>query len=417
MTWNSATKRWFKKWNGKQYATSQRTLKKAFPHLYEAPTKEGSYRAANQWWADKLATLQQHPHEAQLDEAVEQRKLAAEWCCLAGEEDTRKQLLREVDQLNEAKRNGTPLTQNEMGLGLQLEGIVLNLACRVAGSASDWGARIEEAKRHLTFNQQQLGTSLALLIDKYLKQKETEVAPKRYRGIKRDVEDFQDWWKCDNVELLKGLVLAEYRQHLITTCKSAATASSKMKNIKGLVNWLYDTAEAIDLPRNMKRLTISVEDTENPTFSVEQVKTLFKVSSEEQKLHYLLMLNCGMYQGDVSQLLKSELDLEAGTITRRRSKRQNGGLTVTYQLWDVTAELLKKYVSNDPSLVLTDADGSALYIEHGTHETDKIGNRYKALKDKHNLPRLKDLRKTGATLRGQNSRWTWGVSRSNLTMI
>ena len=401
MTWNAASCRWFKKWNGVQYAVAQRTLRKAYPHLWIAGTKEGSYQAANRWWQDKLATLQKHPHESQLDEAIQQRKYMAEWCCLDGQEETRKTILREIDLLREAKEKGTQL---ELGpCGLQLGKMLLN-ACYdpLPGMAkSVWHDRIEEAKRHLTFTQEQQGptTSLRQLVDKFLAQKENERCPKAWRDLKKDILDFCDWWKCDNVELLRGLVLSEYRSHLLAICPTARTANNRLKNVKTLVNWLYEFAEAIDLPRNMRKLTITVEDCDIVTWTKEQVATLLANCSSEQQLHYLLMLNCGMYQGDVGQLLKSEINLELGTITRRRSKRKNGGLTVTYHLWPCVVELLKKHMSNHPTLALTDESGACLWEDtKGKSTKDTIGGRYESIKRKLDLPQLKALRKTGATL-------------------
>jgi hypothetical protein len=51
MTWVPSTKRWTKNHLGKMYAVSCRQL--------DCPaTKEGSWRAANEWWENKLADLE-----------------------------------------------------------------------------------------------------------------------------------------------------------------------------------------------------------------------------------------------------------------------------------------------------------------------------------------------------------------------
>jgi len=402
MTWQPTRKRWVKKYRGKQYLASQRQLRLTYTHLWEGPTKELSYKAANQFWKDRLATLQQHPCEAQINEAIEQRKLAAEWCCLAGDEDTRKRLLSEADSLKHARENATALEHGDNGL--ELDGMALDLCWRVAGFDSPWPARIEEAKRHLDATKPEEGNSLSAYVTTFLKYKEAKVVPKKYREIKRSIEEFQEWWKCDNVEMLRKLVVLEYSVELEGRAKrgeiSDATAASKLKNVKMLVFWLHEMAEVISLPPGMNKIFISVGDTDNRGFTVDEVKTLLGNCSEEQKLHYLLMANCGMTQGDVGQFKKTEIDLEAGTITRRRSKRENGGLTVTWQLWDVTLDLLRKHLSDHPTLALTDADGSVLY-DRDT-DKDKIGNRYRSIKTKHDLPELKRLRKTGSNFIADN---------------
>jgi integrase len=51
------------------------------------------------------------------------------------------------------------------------------------------------------------------------------------------------------------------------------------------------------------------------------------------------MLNCGFYQNDVAELSVREVDFEAGTITRPRSKTPDGPVVV-YKLWPVTLDLL-----------------------------------------------------------------------------
>jgi integrase len=105
-----------------------------------------------------------------------------------------------------------------------------------------------------------------------------------------------------------------------------------------------------------------------------------------------------MYQGDIGQLKRTELDLENGTITRSRSKRKKGGLVVTYKLWPEVLDLLKKCVSKHPVLVLTDTDGEPLWLERENSTKDHIADQFSSIKDKYpELPRIKDLRKTGET--------------------
>ena len=67
--------------------------------------------------------------------------------------------------------------------------------------------------------------------------------------------------------------------------------------------------------------------------------------SRRTKLYLLLMLNAGMYQADVSDLGADEVNWQAGTITRKRSKRWKavGSMSVTYKLWPETVELLREF--------------------------------------------------------------------------
>src|SRR5262245_11409394 len=68
------------------------------------------------------------------------------------------------------------------------------------------------------------------------------------------------------------------------------------------------------------------------------------------------MANCGMTQGDVSDLLDTEVDWAAGRIIRKRSKtadRENVPV-VNYKLWPQTFKLLKKYRSGTERVLLTE---------------------------------------------------------------
>ena len=56
------------------------------------------------------------------------------------------------------------------------------------------------------------------------------------------------------------------------------------------------------------------------------------------------MLNCGMYQNDIAELHRDEVNWTKGTLTRARSKtRERHGPVVTYKLWPETFALLKKH--------------------------------------------------------------------------
>ncbi|MCA1684829.1 MAG: hypothetical protein LC745_02350 [Planctomycetia bacterium] len=55
LSWEGKARRWWKQHDGKRYVVSGRQLKKlGYLPLDTAETKEGSYRAANKWWSDKV---------------------------------------------------------------------------------------------------------------------------------------------------------------------------------------------------------------------------------------------------------------------------------------------------------------------------------------------------------------------------
>ena len=57
LTWDATNKRWRIMHKGQRYVVSCRQL--GMP-----PTKEGSYQAANDWWRQKLAEIEDMSHDA-----------------------------------------------------------------------------------------------------------------------------------------------------------------------------------------------------------------------------------------------------------------------------------------------------------------------------------------------------------------
>ncbi len=146
------------------------------------------------------------------------------------------------------------------------------------------------------------------------------------------------------------------------------------------------------------------------TFSVEEVQQILAACegfSERTKLYILLMLNCGMYQNDIAELHRDEVNWSKGTVTRARSKtRERNGPVVTYKLWPETFALLKKHRATEGELVLTTDEGNPLvryWLEDGAcRRYDVIHSAWTRLAGKLGLRKvrlgMKHLRKTSASL-------------------
>jgi integrase len=158
------------------------------------------------------------------------------------------------------------------------------------------------------------------------------------------------------------------------------------------------------------------------TFTVEEVRQKLKACdgfSRKTKLYLLLMLNCGMYQNDIAELLVDEIDWKAGTLTRARSKtRERNGPVVTYKLWPETFALLKKHRSRGvknghADLALTTDEGNPLvryWIEGDSmRRYDCIHSAWTRLAEKMGLRKMrlgmKHLRKTSASLLGKHPQY------------
>ena len=114
-----------------------------------------------------------------------------------------------------------------------------------------------------------------------------------------------------------------------------------------------------------------------------------------------------MTQKDVSDLQHSEVDWEAGKITRKRSKtrKHENVPMVCYVMWSETLRLLKLERSQiDAGNVLLNEKGRRILWDEVTadgkyRKNDNVKNAFDRLRRKTNIKKpLKSLKKTSATL-------------------
>jgi integrase len=197
------------------------------------------------------------------------------------------------------------------------------------------------------------------------------------------------------------------------------TAAHYMTSVKSFVRWLWQIEAIPTLPRILDGrstvLTISRPSTAVVTFTKDEIKTLLGKASDRTKLYILLMLNCGMTQKDISDLLISEVDWEDGRIVRKRSKTsdEENVPVVNYLLWPETIRLLRQERSADSEgLVLLNFNGSPLLFEELTGEgrykkTDNVKNAFFRLCKEAGITKpLKSLKKTSSTLLRDNEKFT-----------
>jgi integrase len=193
------------------------------------------------------------------------------------------------------------------------------------------------------------------------------------------------------------------------------TAVEKQQVAKQFIRFIWGQG-VIELPRNIdsNELTIRKTTKRIKTMSIDDVKELIDAASHRSKLYVLLMANCGMYQSDIAHLRHDEIDLKAGTITRKRSKtgdQSENVPMVTYKLWPTTFELLKQHLSSHDELALTNANGDRLLVETirpdgKVSKTDNIRSAlcrtYKKLDWKYGDNPPMRIRKTGSTMLASN---------------
>ena len=244
----------------------------------------------------------------------------------------------------------------------------------------------------------------------------------RFGQVKAGLDVFVKWYGASrSLEHLSETTVREYSAHLEKLVSDGTfaqtTAHDYQKAFQAFVRSIgEDYPNDIRIPQNLRaaRLRIVAERKEPDPFTVDEVKLLLDSASARTKLYLLLMLNCGMYQGDIADLTASEVDWKSGRIIRPRSKAAREAITrgkgqpfrVNWLLWNATFDLLKEF-GNREGIVLLNEKGGPLLTHKSTTRNDAIRSAYRRVIDKlkragklpsHWNKTLKKFRKTGANL-------------------
>lgn len=390
-------------------------------------TKEGSYQAANDWWRKKRAEINgqeaaRHPHADQLQELAE--KLAyANRNGLNDEAADLADLAARVKELGpddppQLSPEATRLVNALDVLGVDTERLDLTALEMLFGGGAVWTDRMRREQ--------------AVPADKTIgalaKKWSADRANEAVKGVRSADGADNMRISLDHFVTFAGATTAAEsidadlwgRWH--TECRSQIArrneggdgdgwADEYAKKVFGVarsfVKWLWERS-LCELPRNLEKLRIEVGSKAIPIFSDAEIKLLLDGATGQHKLHLLLMLNTGMTQKDISDLRKDQIDLDAGTITRRRSKTKNqrNVPVVCYPLWPVTVALLREHLSDDPIYALLTTKSNKRWVRKemvGGHlkKADNIATLFQHLRRKVNLKgkgkSLKVFRKTSAT--------------------
>ncbi len=330
MTYNPKRKGWIKNYRGKIYTISLKQL--GIPYTGQARADEtASLEAANAWWAAKALELEGvsgDEEEKKRDHGGNAFKI---WSVLQDwknlDTETQRALLAEMapDMLTGATDKADRIVAEAIGGTAEPDRTV-------GAQIAAWGRVLHAGvfAGHLSAG--------------------------RYDAYCRNVGVFADWAgpsssidsiNADKMEAFH-LELAG-RVHALTY--SVNYANSIMVAFKQWVNWLAAEKGLIPLPGNIrsKRISFKLRAKTVETFTNDEIKTILgdKCPSERTRLFILLGLNCGMYQNDIAELEDHEVNLTAGTLTRKRSKTgdRKDAVEVTYKLWPETVKLLRHYKS------------------------------------------------------------------------
>jgi integrase len=224
-----------------------------------------------------------------------------------------------------------------------------------------------------------------------------------------------------SLEHLSEKAVRDYTEHLEQRIAaedlSRNTAHRYQQQFRTWIDYLVENyPDDIPRPKNLrsKSQLIPKQRKEPDPFTVEEVTLLLKHAVPRTRLFLLLMLNCGMYQGDIADLTPAEIDWQAGRVVRARSKTKrqaetNGAtqpVKVNWLLWRTTWELFQQFAHRDGFCFRTEG-GGRLVTQKTSTRNDAVRSAYSRLvaklKRKRLLPEkwnktLKVLRKTGANL-------------------
>jgi integrase len=284
-----------------------------------------------------------------------------------------------------------------------------------------WADRVERDRPEPVPADRTVGAQVALYLENERARVEKHaLSPGEYALVRHCLNVFSEWAGADSpVDTLNADRWEAWWRHLLARDVSADHKQKHLRHARNFIEWLADKG-VITAPPNLHRKQYRFGGGAKavPTMTVEEVRTLIEKAKGQFRLHLLLMLNCGFTQKDISDLRQDEVDWAVGRIVRKRGKtaRHANVPTVEYVLWPETFALLRAHRSGDPDRVLVTRSGAPWVNPRmegeKTRFVDNIRVKYYRLRASLNkgkpceawfTKRLKDLRKTGATLLGRHS--------------
>ena len=152
----------------------------------------------------------------------------------------------------------------------------------------------------------------------------------RWGAYQRNLEVFTAWVGPNApIDALTAAKLEEYYAHLSGFVASGRYAPAYTRSLlaaaQQFIAWNSELG-LIPPPGNLRSRKFRFSKSRPQglsradLFTPGEFRILLAAAGERLRLFLLLMANCGMYQGDVSDLGEDEVDWQARTITRSRSK-------------------------------------------------------------------------------------------------
>lgn len=429
MSWEGHPQyRWTKMYKGKKFRITCEELgltEKQF-------TKDDSMELANTWWTEKLDSIQSakeqsHPFADEL-KMLERRMQYLKRHAMPTHEALR--IDREIQHIkttDPSEKTGISLVaqkrmKNAALLGIHVEPNADPTAIEaIFGDERLWADRHEREKN--TTAEKTIGANVTKWIADRMDEATNGVrSPDGADNLRMALEYFRSF--CGDGMPVNSVNFELWHKWYVHCAGmlarrdknpndgwSAEFAKRVYSTAKSFLRTLWENEILTTLPRNLdsKKYRFERADKEIVTYTNEEITAMMDKASDTHKLLMLLMLNCGMTQKDIADLRRDQIDFEAGTITRRRSKmlRNNKAPKVTYKLWQSTLEQLKQECQSSGELALLTIGGKPWVwkrIENGKLEkSDNVATVFRHLRarvtDSVDLSKktVKHFRKTSAT--------------------
>jgi hypothetical protein len=401
---------WRKVYKGSVYTVSCKQLRELG---YEAlgDTKAGSYAAANAWWHKKRAELDAAGEPpARKPEPMEDAVLSR--AGVYALEESHPGLLQQIspEQLRALVERVRPVILEEMvqhGRPLSTSGLPPARVQQLQDAAKALRGELAAAP------DKSVETHVGLWLQKQQKMVAAgQMTAARCANNQTCLTHFKQFLGPQSaVEAIDGPKLEAFYLYCAEKIKrhgapggwSVSYAKDVFAVARAFIRWAWEQG-ACELPRNIKiKAKFGSPLKAITTWTTDEFKKAVGAAPGKLKLALLLMANCGMTQKDVADVRDDEVDWQAGRITRRRSKTatRESAPVVSYRLWPVTLDLLRKHRSGKERVLLT-KQGQPLVRTHlnaaGKRvKADAIASNYVHLKKRLGLNRpLKELRRLAA---------------------
>lgn len=389
MTWDEDSLRWKKQYKLQPYEVycSQLDLPE------ELWTKLGSYQAANEWWIRK---------KAEIDSTSGRKPLSPEAQSLVDELEIRKailaregknvqpytELIAEVDSSDTSHVDPMAQRRAELlgTLGVDLSGLdprTLNLAL---GATEYFEEKLAEQR------SVQQSRKIGVKLDDWYSLIEQGAKPSSLISVKGYIKVFKDLWHKGKAILAAEMAIDEINADKVEKVFHAVGAreldnGSKRKmysHFKSFVRYLVEL-ELIPMPANIasRRLSFKVAKRSKSLPDVTEITSFIEKLPRRLQLYAMLALNTSMNNVDIGALRHNQINWKTQKLRRKRVKTGDDERvpTVTYKLWDATARLLREEMSEQGEFVLTEEDGSPVYVseirDSKPYLYDKIKTRWR----------------------------------------